>query len=104
MPRGTALFVVTQAIALRQAAVIPGISVVSLQPCSWSDDNYAMTTSGLALMVFLGSTIGLFVVFPDPGATVGVTAFAAFNGAYAWLAGRVASLAWEFFVPFARRH
>jgi hypothetical protein len=52
-----------------------------------------MTTVGFALMVFLGSMIGLFVIYPDPGATVGVSASAAFNAGYAWLAGGIASLA-----------
>jgi hypothetical protein len=62
-----------------------------------------MTPRGFALTVFLGSLIGLFSVYSDPGALIGIGAFALFNAGYAWLVGRVGSMAWECFAPY-RRH
>ena len=62
-----------------------------------------MTSSRIALTIFIASVVGLFIVYPTAGALDGITAFAAFNASYAWLVARVASMAWEYFAPYARR-
>ena len=62
-----------------------------------------MKSSGIALTIFIASVLGLLIVYPAPGALDGITVFALFNAAYAWLVARVAGMAWEYFAPYARR-
>ena len=91
-------------IALRQLVVVDSLVAKTLQIRLWGDDNFAMTSLGFAVTVFLGSSMGLFVVYPDPNALDGISVFALFNAGYAWLAGRVASMAWQLLIPHTSKH
>jgi len=71
-------------------------------PPTW-DDNYAMTSSGVALTIFIASMAGLLIVYPSIGSLDAIAVFALFNAAYAWIVARVASMAWDYFAPYARR-
>ena len=62
-----------------------------------------MSSFGIGLVVFFGSLAGIFIVYPYLMAWPGLLVFAAFNGGYAWLVARVASMAWDYFYVANRK-
>ena len=63
-----------------------------------------MTCFGIAIVVFMGSLIGLYSVYDYPEALRGLAILSLFNAAYAWFVARVGAMAWDFIASVRRTH